>query len=150
MTVSANALDRHGLRAAASALRSDNTAFQKAAITFGPLVGGQPAAVITATVAAERSTFTRLWNAASAAADQLRQITAADVHDNDMQLGRGRVTVLAVDALFAVIVLSAAIVVGQRGEEQNALGARHANDAPSKPCCKTLSKWRQQNRTRMP
>ncbi len=114
VTVGANALDSQGLRADASTLRTDNTAFQKAAAAFAPLVEGRPAAVITATVAAERSTFTQLWNATTAAGDQLRQLTAAEVHDNDVKLTRGRDAVLAVDAAFAAMAMGAAIFVGKR------------------------------------
>ncbi len=114
VTASASALDGLGLRAAASGLRSDYAAFQKAATAFGPLVAGQPLAVITATITEERSTFTRIWDRASAAGDSMRQIAAADLHDNDVYLGRARVIVLAVDAAFAAIALGAAVIVGQR------------------------------------
>jgi diguanylate cyclase (GGDEF)-like protein len=110
----AHTLDALDLTGPAAALRTSNLAFTKSTTALGPLVTGQPAAVIVATVAAERRAFARIWAVASASAGELRQIAAVDLKDNSDLLERGRVTVLVVDGIFAAVALGGAILVGQR------------------------------------
>jgi diguanylate cyclase (GGDEF)-like protein len=108
-------LRAHSLVSSADQLHTAGVLFAKATTALGPLVAGAASSVVAATIAAERTAFMQVWNVATAAANQLRQIATTSLANNRALHSRGRTTVLFGDAALAIVALGFAIVYGQRG-----------------------------------
>ena len=108
-----------------------NAGFIAGLDALGPLIGGRPTEEIVAAVAAERAAFVRVRAVTAAAAAQLREQSDLDSRQSLSHLDDGRATIQVVDAIAAILVVGAAIIVGRRArrrekrERMTALGQEY-------------------------
>jgi diguanylate cyclase (GGDEF)-like protein len=104
--------------ATARDLQTANAAFTKAYTGLAPLAEGLRGAEATALLNAERVAFAQMWAVTSTAATQLRQVRDVALHQGMTHLDNGRMTVLVIGALAAIVVVFAVVVFGRRAHRR--------------------------------
>jgi diguanylate cyclase (GGDEF)-like protein len=107
-----------GIDGTARGVQTASAAFVKSLAPLAALAAGRPRAEITAAIAGERAAFARVWTVTGAAAAELQAASARDLQQSIDHLNSGRTIALTVDALAALVALSATIAVGQRGRRR--------------------------------
>jgi diguanylate cyclase (GGDEF)-like protein len=111
-------LERTGLSESAREVAASRVAFTESLSTLAVLFSGRPPAELAAGIAEERAAYAHARAVTSQVLSQLREKSDVASREGVAHRDRARATVLAVDLAASILVVSGALVMGQRSQRR--------------------------------